>query len=227
MALPARDEWPAQSEFERKAALYRRAIEHLQRGQLFERATELIEEMKVQYETVLYDFRTASALLEMQALCCRSIGSSERVFPAFFRVAYYGQGWPISLRNREFIYRGDQFERIADFQGRVLSHFPSAQLLKYTEAPPPEVLAEEAQYLQLFAVRPSSHEEVHGEQRIFPEVLSPAHSRALHTYTHPQCCFTVRVILPLTPVSRTAHAASVAHLPRVQQREHLLVPEAL
>ena len=88
----------------------------------------------------------------------------------------------MSLRNREFVYRGDQFERIADFQSRILSHFPRAQLLKYTEPPAPEVMAEDAQYLQLFIVRPSSHEEVHGDQRIFPEVrCSLTHARTLHS----------------------------------------------
>ena len=66
--LPARDDWPAQSEFERKAAIYRRAIEHLQRGQNFERATALIEEMKIQYETVLFDYKVRC--ISASVVCC-------------------------------------------------------------------------------------------------------------------------------------------------------------
>jgi dedicator of cytokinesis protein 1 len=36
------------------------------------------------------------------------------------RVAFYGRGFPAFLQNKVFIYRGRGFERLPDFQARML-----------------------------------------------------------------------------------------------------------
>ena len=65
----------------------------------------------------------------------RQIATQERLCPEYFRVAYYGKGFPSNLRNREHIYCGLQLERLQDFVQRMQSKFPNANLLKSTDPP--------------------------------------------------------------------------------------------
>lgn len=66
-------------------------------------------------------------------------------FSFFFHFFLPGNGFGVSLRNKEFIYRGLDFERLADFQTRIMAKYPRAELLKYTEPPSENVLNGEGQ----------------------------------------------------------------------------------
>ena len=82
------------------------------------------------------------------------LNEDERVFHEYFRVAFYGAAFPPAIRvhrsclhtnlpdvcpsqNKEFIYRGFDFERIAEFISRMQTRYPKAEMLKFTERPPP------------------------------------------------------------------------------------------
>ena len=72
------------------------------------------------------------------------------MFHEYFRVAFYGAAFPpairvrhhrstrsnIVLQNKEFIYRGFDFERIAEFVARIQTRYPKAEMVKFTERPP-------------------------------------------------------------------------------------------
>ncbi len=45
-----------------------------------------------------------------------------------------------TAQNKEFIYRGLDFERVAEFQTRITGKHPRAELLKYTEPPPDAIV---------------------------------------------------------------------------------------
>merc|ERR1740129_107005 len=45
--------------------------------------------------------------------------------PEYFRVAFYGRSFPAFLQNKVFVYRGRGFERLPDFQSRLLDQFPN------------------------------------------------------------------------------------------------------
>mgnify|MGYP001202160368 CR=1 FL=1 len=42
-----------------------------------------------------------------------------RYEPQYFRVGYYGQGFPLEFRNQEFIYRGQKNDHITVFTERI------------------------------------------------------------------------------------------------------------
>ncbi len=77
----------------------------------------------------------------------RKITSTERFFSTYFRVGYYGKGFDSSIAGKEYVYRGFELERISDFNARVMTKFPNAQLLPYTEPPPPEIINGDGQYI--------------------------------------------------------------------------------
>lgn len=74
---------------------------------------------------------------------------SVRPEPEYFRVAYYGRGFPGFLQNKIFVHRGDGYERLSDFQNRMLGQFPNAELL--TKLTPPERAKQESaeQFMQI------------------------------------------------------------------------------
>lgn len=40
--------------------------------------------------------------------------------PEYFRVAFWGRGFPAFLQNKIFVYRGRGFERLPEFQSRLM-----------------------------------------------------------------------------------------------------------
>jgi hypothetical protein len=89
----------------------------------------------------------------MESSFYRKIVGVERFFAEYFRVGYYGKGFDSSVQGKEFIYRGFELERMADFVQRIQSKFPNAKLLTYTDLPPPEILSSPGQCI-------NSHEEL-------------------------------------------------------------------
>ena len=58
-----------------------------------------------------------------------------RAEPEYFRVAFYGRSFPKFLQNKVFVYRGRGYERLPEFQSRILDQFPMAELM--TKLSPP------------------------------------------------------------------------------------------
>jgi len=59
--------------------------------------------------------------------------------PEYFRVAYYGKGFPSFIQNKVFIYRGKEYERLSDFSNRTLNQFPNATLMQTLSKPGSEI----------------------------------------------------------------------------------------
>jgi dedicator of cytokinesis protein 3 len=169
--LEEEGDFPSQSSSQRKETILKLSINYLDKGKLWEKAIDLIKELKYQYEFVYYDYQKLSFILQKEANLFRSINDTERFFSMYFRVGFYGKGFDDSLSGFQFIYRGFELERISDFISRIKSKYPQAQLLNFTEPPPLDIINSENQYLQIFLVKSSSMDELEGKERKFSKKM--------------------------------------------------------
>uniref|UniRef100_A0A8U7MYP6 Dedicator of cytokinesis 4 n=1 Tax=Corvus moneduloides TaxID=1196302 RepID=A0A8U7MYP6_CORMO len=106
-----------------------------------------------QYESY-YDYRNLSKMRMMEASLYDKIMDQQRLEPEFFRVGFYGKKFPFFLRNKEFVCRGHDYERLEAFQQRMLNEFPHAIAMQHANQPDETIFQAEAQYLQIYAVTP-------------------------------------------------------------------------
>ncbi|XP_042561548.1 dedicator of cytokinesis protein 4-like isoform X2 [Clupea harengus] len=145
--------YPMQSEWQRKECLHLTIIHNFDRGKCWENCIILCRELANQYE-VYYDYRNLSKMRMMEASLYDKIMNQQRLEPEFFRIGFYGKKFPFFLRNKEFVCRGNDYERLEAFQQRMLSEFPHAIAMQHANPPDQTILQAEAQYLQIYAASP-------------------------------------------------------------------------
>ncbi|XP_031827165.1 dedicator of cytokinesis spg isoform X2 [Nomia melanderi] len=156
--LPSDHTHPQQPEWQRKEVLYHEIIHYLDRGKCWEKGIPLCKELAVLYETRLYDYAKLSHVLKTQAKFLDNILTQLRPEPEYFRVGFYGLSFPLFVRNKLFIYRGLEYERIGAFTQRLQTEFPSAQILMKNSPPDESILTSEGQYIQICNVKPIPEE---------------------------------------------------------------------
>ena len=122
-------QFPIQQEWQRKEQLYGQMIALFDKSQLWECSVPLCKELSDLYENRIYDYHKLSNILDLQAAAYRNILSTFRPHPEYFKVSFLGSSFPLFVRNKEFIYRGLEFEKLADFCQRLSQEFPEAELL--------------------------------------------------------------------------------------------------
>ncbi|KAG1146695.1 hypothetical protein G6F37_005363 [Rhizopus arrhizus] len=120
---------PAQSSFSRKETLYMKMITYLERGNAWEICVELCKELAYEYESNVYDYAKLSEILQRQATLVENVVKKDRCFTEYFRVGFYGRGFPPGSRNQQYIYRGLEWEKMSSFVERMQNRHPNAQLL--------------------------------------------------------------------------------------------------
>uniref|UniRef100_A0A3B3W117 Dedicator of cytokinesis 3 n=1 Tax=Poecilia latipinna TaxID=48699 RepID=A0A3B3W117_9TELE len=145
--------YPAQTEWHRKEGLCRKVIHYFNKGKCWEYGIPLCRELAFQYES-LYDYQSLSWIRKMEAAYYDNIMEQQRLEPEFFRVGFYGRKFPFFLRNKEFVCRGHDYERLEAFQQRMLGEFPQAIAMQHPNQPDEAILQCDAQYLQIYAVAP-------------------------------------------------------------------------
>jgi dedicator of cytokinesis protein 3 len=152
---------PSQTAFERKETIYFQICRNFEKGRAWKQALAAYRELAMQYETTTFDFlklaRTQRAIASIQ----ERIAKGDRKSPRYFRVVYRGLGFPLSLRDKQFIFEGSDNDRLAIFQDRMQQLHPAAQILRTGVEPDVE-----GQYLQIFAVSPNKNIEHAVYQRI-------------------------------------------------------------
>lgn len=145
-----------QPEWKRKEKLYHQIINYFDKGKCWEKGVPLCKELATFYETTLYDYKKLSDTLITEANFFQNILTQIRPEPEYFRVGFFGKGFPLFVRNKQFIYRGLEYERIGAFTQRLQTEFASAQL--YTKNSPPDaaIMNSNEQYCQISTVRPLS-----------------------------------------------------------------------
>uniref|UniRef100_A0A6I8NMQ4 Dedicator of cytokinesis protein 4 n=1 Tax=Ornithorhynchus anatinus TaxID=9258 RepID=A0A6I8NMQ4_ORNAN len=145
--------YPMQTEWQRKEYLHLTVIQNFDRGKCWENGIILCRKIAEQYESY-YDYRNLSKMRMMEASLYDKIMDQQRLEPEFFRVGFYGKKFPFFLRNKEFVCRGHDYERLEAFQQRMLTEFPHAITMQHVNQPDETIFQAEAQYLQIYAVTP-------------------------------------------------------------------------
>jgi len=66
--------------------------------QCWEKGLPLLKELSDFYEKRLFDYTRLSAVLKTQAKFCDNILTQLRPEPEYFKVGFYGQGFPLFVR---------------------------------------------------------------------------------------------------------------------------------
>ncbi|KAG8705728.1 hypothetical protein FRC08_001495 [Ceratobasidium sp. 394] len=172
-ALPELD-LPRQSQFARKEVLYLLIVEYLSKGKAWETAVEICRELATQHAEVSFDYRRLAEIMVHQAALLEHIVTDQRYYSEYFRVAFYGN-FPAALRDKQFIYRGYEWEKFGAFCERMLNKHPEATLLRTTSEPPDDVRNGSAQYIQCIAVTPEP-------DRTLPVFTNPDVPVTIRTY---------------------------------------------
>ncbi|XP_076363419.1 dedicator of cytokinesis protein 3-like isoform X2 [Tachypleus tridentatus] len=152
--LPVDQRYREQQEWQRKEALYLKIIDYFDKGKCWEEGIPLCKELAKLYEKKLFDYARLSSILKIQATFFDNILNQLRPEPEYFRVGFYGMGFPLFLRNRVFVYRGLEYERIGAFTQRLQTEFPQAQILMKSTPPDESIMSSDGQYIQICNVKP-------------------------------------------------------------------------
>uniref|UniRef100_T1IUW7 Dedicator of cytokinesis protein 3 n=1 Tax=Strigamia maritima TaxID=126957 RepID=T1IUW7_STRMM len=164
--------YPAQHEYQRKETLYSQIIDYFDKGKCWEKGIPLCKELADLYEKQLYDYDKLSQILRTQARFFDNILSQLRPEPEYFRVGFYGMSFPLFVRNKLFIYRGLEYERIGAFTQRLQMEFPTAQILMKNTPPDETIMHSDCQYIQICNVRPIPEGIYHIEGHDIPDKIA-------------------------------------------------------
>ncbi|KAL7022521.1 hypothetical protein ACKWTF_012281 [Chironomus riparius] len=162
-----------QPEWKRKEKLYQQIISYFDKGKYWEGGVPLCKELAQFYETKLYDYNKLSEILTTESKIFQNILTQIRPEPEYFRVFFIGKGFPLFVRNKQFVYRGLEYERIGAFTQRLQTEFSSAQL--YTKNSPPDIsiMNSNEQLFQISTVRPiSDRNHLKNATNVVPEKIS-------------------------------------------------------
>ncbi|XP_055336852.1 LOW QUALITY PROTEIN: dedicator of cytokinesis protein 1-like [Paramacrobiotus metropolitanus] len=120
------------------------------------RDSGVFKELLTLYETDVFDYRKLSDVLQrMAAFYDKIISPQQMRTPCeYFRVAYWGRGFPAAWRNKAFVYRGAECENIRDFTDKQMQRFPGCISLKTMDPPGNEIKESDKMYLQVWKVEP-------------------------------------------------------------------------
>ena len=146
-------EHPFQTEFARKETIYKRIIECYDKGKAWEKAIELCKELAEQYESLTLDYPSLKNILLKHASFLDLMLTVDRPAPSYFRVHCWGQAWPLSQRNKDWIVQGADWEKISSFTEKMQLLYPTAQLVNANTMPSFEAM-DKGQYLQVTSLVP-------------------------------------------------------------------------
>lgn len=153
------DKYPnCETHRELKECLYYDILDYFDKGKLWEAGLTICKELVSQYENEVFDYIQLSVLLKRMAAFYDNIMKQVRPEPEYFRVGYYGKGFPTFLQNKVFVYRGKEYERLSDFSSRMLNQYPIAQLMTKLALPGEDITESNKQYLQINKIDPVMHE---------------------------------------------------------------------
>ncbi|XP_053574091.1 dedicator of cytokinesis protein 5 [Bombina bombina] len=183
--LLQRDSYTVYTQLELKERLFHEIISLFDKGKMWEQAIVHSKELIDMYEKQIFHYEELSVLLKKQAGFYQNIMRSLRLQPEYFAVGYYGQGFPSFLRNKIFICRGKDYERLEDFNLRLLSQFPNAEKLSSSSRPGEEIKNSPKQYVQCFSVKPLMNLPSRYKEKLVPEqILSYYRYNEVQSFTY-------------------------------------------
>lgn len=140
-------QFPAQTSFERKEQIYLQMIKHFEDGLAWHHALSAYAELAMRYENVTFDFAKLARTQRAMANVYERIARGERRTPRYFRVVFRGLGFPLSLRDKQFIFEASSTDRLGTFTDKLQQQYPSARIT--SDGAVDEL---EGQYLSVFPV---------------------------------------------------------------------------
>ncbi|KAI0633627.1 cytoplasmic protein [Trametes polyzona] len=150
---------PQQSQFHRKETLCLLILDYLGKGKAWETAYQICKDLESKHAEVTFNYTRLAEILRHRAALLEHIITDQRYYSDYFRVAFYGT-FPDAIRNKQFIYRGYEWEKFGAFCERMLNKHPGAQLLKTMGDPPVDIRFGNDQYIQCTAVTPEPRREL-------------------------------------------------------------------
>ena len=151
------NEYPEEKERERKEKLYLKCFDYFDLGRDWERGIKLSEELAEYYKTITFEYKKLSNILKKQGEYYEKIEKTKRFFSSYFFVAFFGNGFKdVGVKDKKYIYKANEAERLMDFITRIHTRFPNAEILKSSDPPSKEVIDSDGQYIQILTVYPSS-----------------------------------------------------------------------
>ncbi|KAJ0179753.1 hypothetical protein K1T71_004344 [Dendrolimus kikuchii] len=147
-------EYPEVPEWKRKESIYNQVLQYFDRGKCWEKGLPLLRELATLYEVKLCDYARLAHSLRMHATFLDSVMEQLRPEPEYFRVGFYGKGCPLFVRNKQFVYRGHEYERIGAFTQRLQAEYVSAHILMRNTPPDESIIGNDGQYIQICNVKP-------------------------------------------------------------------------
>jgi hypothetical protein len=144
--------YPEQTCAERKNALFNSIIDLFDKGKLWECGIEQCRDM-IAHELNTYDYRRLSELHLRTSKLYDKIITEIRADSQYFRVCFYG-GFPPFFKDKVFIFRGLEYEKLSSFNDRLNTIFPRAKFMKSLDRPDEEIRGSSDQYLQCCVVTP-------------------------------------------------------------------------
>lgn len=159
-----------------KDALYNEIIDYFDKGKMWECAIDMCKELAQQYENEIFDYKSLSNIHIRLAQFYEKILKEMRHESEYFRVGFYGLGFPEFLRNKIFIYRGKEYERLSEFCTRILTQHPAAELMQTLTTPGDEITQSEGQYIQINSVEPIMDSKyIHYKDKIMSQEIIKYH----------------------------------------------------
>lgn len=106
---------------------------------MWECAVTVCEELAEHYKSQTFEYTKLSTLLQRMSNFYDNVLNKLRTEPKYFRIAYYGRGFPFYLQNKVFIYRGDEFENLNGISKCILTQFPKAVIMQQELSPGSEI----------------------------------------------------------------------------------------
>lgn len=141
-------DFPEQTAFERREQLFLEMIGYYEDGKSWENALETYRELADNYEHIVFEYGKLSKCYRAMAKLQQAILEGSRTEPKFYRVAYYGMGFPSGLRDRQFVVQGGPWEGFQMFADRMMMQHPAARLVESA------VDSVEGQFIQISPVSP-------------------------------------------------------------------------
>ncbi|XP_070558084.1 dedicator of cytokinesis protein 3-like isoform X2 [Ptychodera flava] len=165
------EEFPRQTEWQRKEALYQKIIDLFDKGQTWEQGIPLCKELAMQYESKAFDYAKLGKILRKQADFYEQIQNNTRMETDFFRISFYGLDFPTFLRNKSLVMRARVFERGDGILQMIQTEFPAALVWTQHQQPDEEVLQSHVQYIEVRKVNPIPEEPELFHDKTVPEKI--------------------------------------------------------
>ncbi|KAK3600698.1 hypothetical protein CHS0354_011379 [Potamilus streckersoni] len=175
--LPEELRYCSQSVSSRKEQVYLEIINCFDQGKVWEYGIPLCKELANYYERK-FEYKKLSDILRKQASFYNKIlegvqsDDQETFFPrqdpSYYRVAYYGQSFPPFVRNKMFIYRGDECLQLQTIMNHLSAEYPNASFIGPNNQLKESMKEEDQQYIQICSVKPVPTERVEFKDKNVP-----------------------------------------------------------